>query len=131
MRAKLLLRAFEGKARFVDFENGCKESPPAAASSWIRDLVLTAHQAQFARAARDFAKSAALSQKFEELCANLPPEFYVNLDLRSLHYQNVLELAGTAAKFTTPARLAQAREFFAKHLQSGYGCRCCCRAAYR
>jgi tetratricopeptide (TPR) repeat protein len=122
MRAKLLLRALDGKARFIDFENGCKESPPAAASSWIRDLVLTAHQAQFARAARDYAKSAALSQKFEELCANLPPEFYLNLDLRSLHYRNVLALENKASKFATLARLEQAREFFAANLRNGYGC---------
>lgn len=122
MRAKLLLRALEGKASYADFERGMQESPFSAAASSVRELVTTAHQAQFARLVGEPARAAKIGLHFEALCRKLPAEIYVNLDLRALHHKNVLALASKGGALATPERLRAAREFFDSHAQQGYGC---------
>ncbi len=129
MRARLILRALEGKATYADFERGSTENPFRAAAASVRELVLAAHKAQFARLAKEPKRAAELALRFEALCAKLPPDIYVNLDLRSLHQRNVLALEGKVKSFATPARLAKAREFFATNLRNGYGCFAALQAA--
>jgi tetratricopeptide (TPR) repeat protein len=123
-RALLMLRLLQGKRRvkFAEYQRMSEKHPPHAASTPVRDIVLTSHAAQFARLCGDWAACARLSGEFEAACKALPPELYVNLDLLSLHHRNVLALAEKRERFAGKKRVEAAKQFFRSHAESGYGC---------
>lgn len=116
-RAKLVLRALEGRTRYAEFERMNSEHPPAVASAPVRELVLCAHATQFARLCRDKVRATTQLTRFEELSSKLQEGIFVNLDVLALHHRDALLLASAPAD----ARRS-AEQFFRGRLAEGYAC---------
>ena len=121
-RAKLLLKALEGKVKPGEFAAMAEKHPPIVASQAVREIVLASHEGQFAMLIGQPKRVAVAGKRFEKLCAALPADIYVPIDLRALHYRNVLRLEGKPAEYATPTKVQEARRFFEQQVAGGYGC---------